>query len=294
MRAPIILVLSALLAALWVVPCLASPEPDPTNPNQEQFAKLVKQLADAPLTPVTAKAGSAGKSGPVSQPKLRLTGLFVAVAAGDLNQVKGLTPGKSGINGIDTSSGASPLTWASQFGDPRIVGWFLSKGAGVDVEDGLHYTALLTAARYGKTEAVRVLLDYGADPNQENGLAQVPLLVASGPEGNLETVKLLVERGAKPDAANATGWTALAYAAKYGRMDIAEFLLKHGANPNGNQQAAYTPLHWAVNNGHRDLAELLIQQGANINAVGDRGITPLAWCKTEDMRQFLMDRGAKE
>ncbi len=291
MRTPFLTLALAFLC-LAVLPTAVLGASGPAD-HQAQFTRLVRQLADAPLAPVTAKSLPPADNGPVSQPKLRLTGLFVAVAVGDLNKVKGLTPGKSGINGIDTSSGGTPLTWAAQFGDPRIVSWFLNRGAAVDQEDGLHYTALLTAARYGKTDAVRVLLDYGADPDRENGLGQVPLQVACGPESDFETVRVLVERGATVDAANAKGWTALAYAAKYGRMDTALYLLERGANPNGNSQAAYTPLHWAVNNGHKEMAELLIQRGADINAVGERDITPLAWCKSEDMRQMLMDRGAR-
>ena len=287
--------LSIPLAIVALLCLIALPGPGLAAPagHQEQFSRLIQTLADAPLRPVTAQANPKAQNGPISQPKLRLTGLFVAVAVADLNKVKGLTPGKSGINGIDTSSGATPLTWAAQFGDPRIVSWFLTRGAAVDLEDGLHYTALLTAARYGKTEAVRVLLDYGADPNLENGLAQIPLLVACGPESDLATVKLLVERGARVDATNAKGWTALAYAAKYGRMDTARFLLERGVDPNGHPDAAYTPLHWAVNNGYTEMAELLIERGADINAVGERGITPLAWCKTEDMRQLLVGQGAR-
>ena len=45
-------------------------------------------------------------------------------------------------------------------------------------------------------EKVRLLLSKGADPNARSKQGQTPLLIAASTDGNLETVKLLLEKGA--------------------------------------------------------------------------------------------------
>ena len=54
----------------------------------------------------------------------------------------------------------------------------------------------LHAAAYGTTEEVRGILDSGVDANARNeGSRETALMTAAG-GGNLETVRLLIERGA--------------------------------------------------------------------------------------------------
>jgi ankyrin repeat protein len=64
------------------------------------------------------------------------------------------------------------------------------------------HLALALAAPYGHVEIVRMLLDAGEDPNRYNPIGghshTTPLHQAAG-AGNLEMVRLLVERGARLD-----------------------------------------------------------------------------------------------
>jgi ankyrin repeat protein len=69
-----------------------------------------------------------------------------------------------------------------------------------------------------------------------NGLVNVgddenwtPLMKASGKEGNLAIVKLLVESGADVNAQSKKGTTALSMAALHDKQDVVEFLTSHGA-----------------------------------------------------------------
>ena len=76
---------------------------------------------------------------------------------------------------------ATPLALASANGNARIIERLLK--AGVDAnsmsEDG--ETALMTAARNGKTDAVRVLIRHGANVNAtELFKGQTPLMFAAG------------------------------------------------------------------------------------------------------------------
>lgn len=69
-----------------------------------------------------------------------------------------------------------------------------------------------------------------------NGLANIgdeedwtPLMKASGKEGNLAIVKLLVESGADINARSKKGTTALSMAALHNKQEVAEYLTGHGA-----------------------------------------------------------------
>lgn len=49
--------------------------------------------------------------------------------------------------------------------------------------------------------------------------------------GDMDTCRLLLERGMSTDGKDEYGWTPLHEAAEYGRADICRLLLEHGANP---------------------------------------------------------------
>jgi ankyrin len=106
-------------------------------------------------------------------------------------------------------------------------------------EDGA--TAFLRAAQSGDTAVMRLLLQYGADPNIATANRTTPLMVAAGigwVEGvttelsakeNVEAVKLLLDLGADVNAADGDGRTALHGAAHKGRNDVVQILADHGA-----------------------------------------------------------------
>ena len=57
-------------------------------------------------------------------------------------------------------------------------------------------TALIPAARMGRVEMVRVLIDAGANPNLADRTGQTPLSLARA-RGDLVTVKMLQDAGAQ-------------------------------------------------------------------------------------------------
>jgi len=90
------------------------------------------------------------------------------------------------------------------------------------------HLALAVAAQYGHTEIVRELLDAGEDPNRFNSVGghshSTPLHQAAG-NGHLETVKLLVERGAKLDVKDILfGATPAGWADHTGHKDVEQYL----------------------------------------------------------------------
>jgi ankyrin repeat protein len=111
-------------------------------------------------------------------------------------------------------------------------------------------TALLFASRGGHFDAVRALVDAGADVNQLSaGDRSSPLVIAVS-NGHYEVGQFLVDRGADPNLANVDGLTPL-YATidmqyapvswapnpltvqeKVSHLALMKSLLAHGANPN--------------------------------------------------------------
>ena len=90
-------------------------------------------------------------------------------------------------------------------------------------------------------------------------------------KGRADIARLLVERGANPNAATQKGHTALMFAAVDGHIDIARQLIEKGADVNAASENGLTVLMWAAMQGHTDIARLLIERGANVKAAIPEG-----------------------
>jgi uncharacterized protein len=91
--------------------------------------------------------------------------------------------------------------------------------------------------------------------------------------GRYEAAALLIERGAEVDAFG-RGWmtgTAMHSAVSRLQSDVVRILLEAGANPNVRQSAGWTPLHAAAMNGDLASVELLLASGAEPTATNDEG-----------------------
>ena len=62
----------------------------------------------------------------------------------------------------------TPLQWAGQYGHIEILEYLIEKGGRLDAQDKDGNTALHHAAAWGKTEAVKVLKEAGADTSVRN------------------------------------------------------------------------------------------------------------------------------
>ena len=76
-----------------------------------------------------------------------------------------------------------------------------------------------------------------------------PLMVAST-EGNLEVVRALLRKGARPNAATIRGSTALIQACHFGKLDVVDELLRHGALVEQANYKNTTALMRASQEGH--------------------------------------------
>ncbi len=132
---------------------------------------------------------------------------------------------------------------------------------------------LLTAAQLGKIDAVRSLVDKGANVNaKDSGLT---VLSWASRYGTADVVRILIEKGAKVNGKDDYGSTALTWAAESGKTDNARVLIENGADLNVKGRNGKTALMRAAEYGYADAVRLLIEKGADINAKDEDGKTAL-------------------
>jgi ankyrin repeat protein len=108
--------------------------------------------------------------------------------------------------------------------------------------------------------------------------------------------EVLLEAGANPNLASASGETPLLAAARTGDVGVAKLLMMGGAEVETRERRRQqTPLMWAVSGGHRDVVRLLIETGADVNATSGTGFTPLMFAARQgdvDAARMLISAGA--
>ncbi|KAK6140445.1 hypothetical protein DH2020_025829 [Rehmannia glutinosa] len=137
-------------------------------------------------------------------------------------------------------------------------------------EDG--ETPLTHAARQGHTATAKYLVNCGADPSIPSELGTTALHHSAG-IGDIELLKFLLTNGVNVDLQSDAG-SPLIWAAGHAQQDSVKVLLEHNANPNAKTEDEITPLLSAVAAGSLTCLELLIKAGATVNVTAG-GATPL-------------------
>ena len=114
--------------------------------------------------------------------------------------------------------------------------------------DGLQDEQLVEAVKGGDAAEVGRLLEDGADPEAKDrnryGYGN-PALMLAAEGGHLDALKLLHRHGAKLEATNAHGATALTFAAWQGKPDCTKALLEWGADVEAASNTTNISLHLA-------------------------------------------------
>lgn len=112
------------------------------------------------------------------------------------------------------------------------------------------------AAICGDTALLRHQIEGGVDVNTSLGDGYSLLMMASR-NGNLDSVRILLARGAHPNDRSGSGFTALISAAAGGHADVVKVLLDTGASMSGVTIGGNTAIDVARDNGHPDVVEML-------------------------------------
>jgi ankyrin repeat protein len=134
--------------------------------------------------------------------------MLLAAGVGDFEILKALH------DAGDTFEGA--LLAAVRNGKPDAVRALLELGAPVDKPDRADTTPLERAVLANELGIARMLIQHGADVNHVGPSGMTPLLYAASIDfGDSAMVKLLLQSGARRDAVNKDGLTALDLARQY-------------------------------------------------------------------------------
>jgi ankyrin repeat protein len=143
----------------------------------------------------------------------------LAAYAGNAKSLARLKAAGGQIDGAFIAIGTSrttPMLGAFKFGDVEVIRTLLELGAPVDFADGNQITMLSRSVLNHELGLAKMLIDRGANVNATDKLGMTPLLwAASSDFGDPAMVELLLKAGAKADAKNRDGRTALELARAY-------------------------------------------------------------------------------
>ncbi len=137
----------------------------------------------------------------------------------------------------------------------------------IDSKDEYGNTLLLLACQYRCEDLVRIMLNKGADPNALNSSGACGLHFACYRESaSIAIAKVLLKNGANPDVAETTyGCTPLHYCAGNGDLEFCKLLLSYGAQLNSIDYYNYSCVDYAREGQFDELADFLQQKLDKLN-----------------------------
>ncbi|MFN6565545.1 MAG: ankyrin repeat domain-containing protein [Nostoc sp. ChiSLP01] len=188
----------------------------------------------------------------------------------------------------------------------ELLQFWLNRDVNVNHVPGFHSSLLHTAidlrepdgGSISQTESVNLLLDYGANPNlperyEGNTALHIAVLAKKS-----DIARLLLARGANPNAQNYIGDTPLHQATKHGEVELSQLLIEYGADVNirnlhrrcawDNAQEfpellATVEPHWLNLPNPRPTPQQLIERILSIPEFGEAGLTP---CSKQEIRHL--------
>ena len=203
----------------------------------------------------------------------RRTALLWAISHEVPALVKAFLDQGANANEMDKVGQTALISAANAKNGAQIIPLLLAKGAPVDRQDANGDTALIFAANEHLTANVRSLLRAGADVNTRNALGETALVAASH---DLPTLRILLQHGANPNLADKDGNTPMIDAISApDALAIVSFLVAHGAKINAQNQAGQTALMVAAGDQNTALMTRLLALGADPNIQDKEGATAL-------------------
>jgi ankyrin repeat protein len=213
------------------------------------------------------------------------TVLMAAVRAGKADAVRALLDAGAQVNTAEPQVGHTALMWAVREDRPELVALLIGRGASLEVKTRTGTTPTVRPPGAGGGSHGVGIVRGGVPPQGEQPPTPggMTALSFAAREGRLEAARLLLDAGADVNALEANGISPLVMAITNRHTAVASLLLARGANPNAADWWGRTPLWAAVDMRNLDLdsrtlengvergpvlelIEALIAKGADVNA----------------------------
>ena len=179
--------------------------------------------------------------------------------------------------------GVTALSLACTNRSDPMVRMLLEAGANPNAAQSTGEMVLMTCARTGSLTAVRLLLEKGADPTgRETRWEQTALMWALA-SGHSQVARTLIEQDANINARSSGGFTPLLFATQQNDLDSVRLLLAKGANLNHATEEYGNALTVASASGHEALGLFLLEQGAEPDRPDAHGVTALHYTMAQGL-----------
>ncbi|OWF42056.1 ankyrin repeat, PH and SEC7 domain containing protein secG-like [Mizuhopecten yessoensis] len=166
----------------------------------------------------------------------------------------------------------------------EMIKLLVQGGYNVNNYDDRGCTCLWHAVDLNNYDMVKaILLAKDCDVNVMDTALLRPLHIAAM-HGNHKIMSLLIRRGARIDAVQLRGWTALNLSCRTGCVPTTRMLLLNGADPNHIAYNEHTPLSMSLQYCEdRQIPELLLEAGAEVTK------SLVKKCKEEKMVNLILN-----
>lgn len=174
-----------------------------------------------------------------------------------------------------------PFFKAAKNNDIGTLAKLIEEGTDVNTKSKYGATALTFAVEKNSLEAVKFLLEHGADPNNRDRFYQSTPFEWAFYETNFEMIKLMVEHGADLS----TKWL-LPFSVREGKLDIVKLLL------DKNVAGANDAIVLAVRNEHVEIVKLLLDHTKIESDKLNAALITATGMNNTDLCKLLKDAGA--
>ena len=211
--------------------------------------------------------------------------LFTAARRGDLAVMEVLEEMEADVTATD-GCGETAMHYAAT---GEVVRWLAARGANVQ-GGGVRNAPIQMTCVLGRVDAVRALIDLGADVRYRGLAANTPLHCAVARHGSeaeaVEMTRLLLAAGAEANAANDNGQTPLHWVHHAACVDL---LVDAGADLEVRDGGGRTPICIAVARGRHEAVLRMADRGADlVNTGGEPGAVER---RVEELRARLSQPG---
>mmetsp|Transcript_6450 Transcript_6450/g.9735 ORF Transcript_6450/g.9735 Transcript_6450/m.9735 type:complete len:1086 (+) Transcript_6450:167-3424(+) len=201
--------------------------------------------------------------------------------------------GDDDVNAIDLLFQFIPYYGQGDAGNDSIVRSTLSALSveEIDAPDSYGNTLLLSACQYRCEPLVRIILNKGADPNAVNSSGATCLHYACYKDSQSKSIaRMLLQNGANPEVPETSyGCTPLHYCASTGDVDFCKMLLSYGAQVGTTDYYDYTAVDYARQSNMHQAASFLQKKLLMTASQGPVGFAAARGNMSPHMNQLRMN-----